>query len=74
MMLTGLSASLRISVLIESGRTEIISNDYSKEFTLKYIVFLATLFSGFFTNYLELLESLSSSHCPDYDRSCLWYV
>jgi hypothetical protein len=44
LMLTGLSASLRISVSIESGRTELMLNDYAKEFTLKQFVFMAAFF------------------------------
>lgn len=40
LMITGLSASLRISVSIESGKTEVILHDYQKEFNLKIFVFL----------------------------------
>jgi hypothetical protein len=44
LMLTGLSASLRISVSIEQGKTEVTLRDYQKEFTLKIFVFLITFF------------------------------
>ncbi|WP_392535544.1 hypothetical protein [Nostoc sp. C117] len=42
LMLTGLSASLRISISIEPGKTEVILSDYVNEFRLKQFVFLTT--------------------------------
>jgi hypothetical protein len=40
LLLTGLSASLRISVSIEQGKTEVTLRDYGKEFRFKQFVFL----------------------------------
>ncbi len=42
LMLTGLSASLRISISIQPDKTEITLSDYVKEFRLKQFIFLAT--------------------------------
>jgi hypothetical protein len=59
LILTGLSASLRISVSIEKGKTEVTLRDYNKEFNLKIFVFLITFFISsslfllsFFANFL----------------------
>jgi hypothetical protein len=46
LMLTGLSASIRISVSIDSGRTELVLGDYAKEFTLKQFVFMTAFAIG----------------------------
>jgi hypothetical protein len=58
LMLTGLSASLRISISIEPSKTEVTLRDYVKEFRLKQFVFLTTFliscplfFWSYFTGY-----------------------
>jgi hypothetical protein len=56
--LTGLSASLRISVSIEQGKTEVTLHDYQKEFILKIFVFLIT----FFISYLLTLWTYFAGH------------
>jgi hypothetical protein len=45
-MLTGLSASLRISISIELDKTEVTLSDYSKEFMLKQFVLLTMFMIG----------------------------
>jgi len=59
LMLTGLSASLRISISIQSDKTEVTLSDYVKEFRLKQFVLLATFLIGlplfFWSNFAGIL-------------------
>lgn len=61
-MLTGLSASLRISASTEFGKTEVILRDYMKEFYMKQFIFLIAVLVtfSFFSTFSTGIDRLPS--------------